>query len=68
MKDLKRMAVYSALALFSIFLLIELAGSHYLSDNLMIVLAVSIVIVLPVVIIVRVAKRERQQAEQQKKP
>ena len=61
MKDLKRMVIYSALALFSILLLIELAGSHYLSDNLMIVLAISIVIILPVIVIVRVAKREREE-------
>ncbi len=66
MKDLKRMVIYSALALFSILLLIELAGRHYLSDNLMIVLAVAIVIILPVIVIVQVAKRER--AEQARKP
>ncbi len=60
MKDLKRMLIYGGGALLAILLLIELAASHVLTGNAMVLLAILLVIVLPTVLVIRVAKRERE--------
>jgi len=61
MKDLAQLAIYAALTVGAILLLIAMSDMEGLSSSVVVITALLLVVVLPVVIGIKAAKREQAQ-------